>query len=421
MKKLILGILLLYTQLPINAQIRQAISKEVDVPVYSLPDVLTSVKGKKIKSIKTWEKIRRAEILKLYRDEMFGKVPGELKISDAHVWDNDDEALDGKAIRKQVGLTFRKNGRELYMEVLMYLPKNITNFPIFLGYNFMGNHTVVYDPDIRLTASWVRDNPAFGIIHNQVTEQSRGVAGSRWQIERIIAEGCGIATVYYGDVDPDHNDFENGIHPLFYTGSQNQPEDDQWGSIAAWAWGLSRVLDYFETDSDIDATKVVVFGHSRLGKTALWAGATDQRFAAVISNDSGCGGAALFRRQFGETLGVMNRNFPHWLCKNIIKYNNNEGSLPFDQHMLLALIAPRPLYVASATEDLWADPRGEFLSAKYASPVYKLYELEGFPCEDMPEADFPVTGNICYHIRSGKHDITPFDWEQYIRFAKSNL
>ena len=413
--------LLLIIPVLMNAQVRQAITDEKDVPVYELPEVLVSLKGKKIKNVKSWENIRRPEVLKMFQDEVYGRIPGDLKIARSRVVDEDENALGGIAKRKQVVLTFVKNDKELNVEILIYLPKGIQNFPLFLGYNFYGNHTIINDAAIRLTESWVRDNPAFGIVNNQITEQSRGVRSSRWPVEEIIKSGCGVATIYYGDVDPDRDNFGDGIHPLFYDKSQSEPADDEWGAIAAWAWGLSRALDYFETDKDIDATKVAVIGHSRLGKTALWAGATDRRFAAVISNDSGCGGAALSRRKFGETVARINTSFPHWFCNNFNKYNNHEEKLPVDQHMLLALIAPRPLYVASATEDLWADPRGEFLSAKFASPVYQLYGLEGLPATEMPEPDSPVKGIVSYHIRTGKHDITAYDWEQYIGFAKKML
>jgi len=405
----------------VTGQRENVISEESKVPNYTLPDVLTRLKGGKVKSPKDWNKKARPEILNFFANEVYGKVPGKLAISEVKIWEMGADALNGLAVRKQLSLFFRKGDRSVEVNVLMYLPKTTQKVPVFLAYNFTGNHTISDDPNIRLTESWVRDNPSVGIINNQVTEQSRRVDAESWPVEEIIKNGYGLVTVYYGDIDPDKNDFSDGIHPLFYAENQSKPKYNEWGSIAAWAWGLSRVLDYLETDSLVDAQKVAVLGHSRLGKTALWAGATDQRFALVVSNESGCGGAALSKRKFGETVQIINTSFPHWFCDNFLKYNDSEDLLPVDQHMLLALIAPRPLYVASAEGDKWADPRGEFLSAKYASPVYELLGQEGLPAKEMPEVNHPSMGTIGYHIRSGKHDLTLYDWQQYIRFADKHL
>ncbi len=408
----------LFILLQLTSHIASAQMTNQRTESYVVPDLLISQRNRKINTVKKWEKIRRPELLSLFQNEVYGKVPGNLTLSDTIVWERDDQALNGTAIRKQIGLFLRKNEQEIYVELLMFLPKNTSNFPLFLGYNFMGNHTISYDPNIRISESWVADNPAMGIIHNQLTEQSRGKRENRWPIQQIIDAGCGIATMYYGDIDPDRPNFSDGVHPLFYKNNETEPAHDEWGSISAWAWGLSKAMDYLQSDKDINPSKVIVFGHSRLGKTALWAAATDLRFAAAISNDSGCGGAALSRRRMGETVAKINSSFPHWFCQNFKKYNNRENTLPVDQHMLLALIAPRPLYVASATEDLWADPEGEFLAAALASPAYQLYGLSGLAAHQMPQENTPVFGNVSYHIRKGKHDITSYDWEQYIHFAK---
>ncbi|PHS03175.1 MAG: acetylxylan esterase, partial [Blastopirellula sp.] len=269
--------------------------------------------------------------------------------------------------------------------------------------NFDGNHTIHADAAI--------------IERGNAVE--RGAKASRWQVETIIDSGYALATVHRDQIDPDNyrNDFTDGIHPLFYDKGQVKPKPKEWGSIGAWAWGLSRTLDYLETDEQVDASKVAVIGHSRLGKSALWAGAQDTRFAMVISNNSGCGGAALYRRCYGERIHHIIKPVGYWFCTNHHQYQKREHDLPVDQHMLMALVAPRPLYVASATEDQWADPKGEFLAAKYASPVYELFDKANLSEHAMPKPDQPIHTTIGYHLRTGKHDVTAYDWQQYIKFA----
>jgi hypothetical protein len=388
---------------------------EAKVPQYSLPDPLLLANGERVKDVKTWTEKRRPEIFKLIESRMFGRAPERAERPAFEVMSDDARALNGTARRKQVLLTI--SGKKV--PLLLYLPPQARGrVPVFLALNFGGNHTVHADPGITLAEEWIQEPVTKTYVKKLAGESRRGAAASRWSVERILSRGYGLAVLYYGDIEPDNaNGYAGGIRPAFLIAGQAKPAADEWGSIAAWAYGLSRAMDYLETDKAVDAKHIAVFGHSRLGKTALWAGATDPRFAMVISNDSGEGGAAISRRIFGEQVKNLNTNFPHWFCENYRQYNDKEATLPFDSHMLIALCAPRPVYVASAEQDYWADPKGEFLGAAGAEPVYALFGKKGTGTSEMPAIHQPVGDTVRYHVRAGKHDVTDYDWQQYLDFA----
>jgi hypothetical protein len=397
---------------------------ETKVGLYTLPDPLLRSDGIRVMTADEWSSVRRPELMALFEIYMYGKVPKAPRpVTPFFVAGSEDRgALGGKAIRREVVIRFNDDPAGPVINLLVYLPPDLKpgqRVPMFLGLNFEGNHAVSKDAGITLSTQWLPDSDK-GVVNHRATEASRGTEASRWPVERILARGFGLATAYYGDIDPDFDDgFKNGVQPLFYRPGQSRPEPDEWGSIAAWAWGLSRAMDYLQSAPEVDASKVAVMGHSRLGKTALWAGARDPRFSIVISNNSGAGGAALSRRIFGETVARLNTSFPHWFCQNFKLFSDREGLLPVDQHELIALIAPRPVLISSAAEDLWADPKGEFLAAKGADPVYRLLGTDGMAIARWPEpaVNSLVKSTIGYRIRPGKHDVTSDDWDAYMDFA----
>jgi dienelactone hydrolase len=363
---------------------------EEKVPTYILPDIFTSVDGKKVTTKQQWDNGRRKEILELFRTNVFGRVPETPYQMSFKIIKTDKNALDGAATLKQVDIQIAAQGKELVIHLTLFTPNNAKP-----------------------------PSPAFLLIDNRGpvnTDPTRKRKSEFWPVEEVIARGYAIAVFYNADVDPDgFDDFKNGIHGLL---DRNPRPADAWGTLAAWAWGASRCMDYLVTDKSIDAGKVAVVGHSRGGKTALWAGAEDPRFALVVSNESGCGGAALARRKYGETVGRINTSFPHWFCTNFKKFSNNEDSMPVDMHMLLALTAPRALYVDCASEDLWGDPRGSYLALYHTVPVYNLLGVKSDIPEPMPPLNKQViSGKVGFHIRDGIHNMLLKDWNWFMDFA----
>jgi hypothetical protein len=409
------------TCLVCHAQTSRYNFDEHKIPPYTVPDPLVLASGKKVTDARTWTEKRRPELLAIFADQVYGKtpaVPANLRISEVTT---DRKALSGKAIRKQVTIFFTPDDAGPQVHLLVYLPAAAKNpSPVFVGLNFNGNHTVSADPGILPGEVWIRDPSAVNNVNNKdkkmlhlpPDDRTRGSSAANWQVEKLLARGYGLATAYYSDIEPDFvGGVEFGVRPALTS------DVEDWSALGAWAWGLSRVVDYLVSDKAIDAKRIALVGHSRLGKAALWAAGQDRRFSLVISNESGKGGASLLKRGFGETTDHLNGAFPHWFCRNYKQYTGHAENLPVDGNELLALIAPRPLYVASAADDLGSDPKGEFLSAVSASRVYQLLGKKGLGVTRMPAVDQPVMHDVGYHVRTGKHDVTEFDWDQYLNFA----
>lgn len=378
----------------LHAQKRETNYDEAKVPAYELPDPLQFDDGREVRNARQWEKKRRPQVLEVFAQEMYGHMPA--RPEGLHFSTISEETVyAGLGLRKVVRI-YLDADQTHWFDVLIHLPKDAAGpVPMFVGLNFKGNDATL---DER--------------------------ADFRWPYELVLKAGMGVATAWRDSIEPDGKDSklaeaegvcrDGGVRSWYN-------KDGDWGAISAWAWGLSRIVDYLETDEAYDTDRLAVIGHSRLGKTALWAGANDLRFDMVISNDSGCCGAAISRRKFGETFAVIDTSFPHWFTREFDKYKGREEIFPADQHWLIALAAPRPVYVASATEDLWADPKGEWLAAKAAEPVYALFGMQGLddgmPAPDVSDGD----GRIGYHIRRGTHNILAFDWQQYISFMNRHL
>lgn len=397
---------------------------ESKVGSYELPDPLIMADGRPVRDTRQWQTSRRPEILRAFRDLMYGHTPDLPVRVSPHVTHTRADAVGGLATRSLISLRLLDDAAAPRIHLMLYLPNGVKEpVPVFLGLSFHGNASVEDDPQIPLPGGWMRPTRSPAVVDHRATEALRGMNAGRWPLALALRRGYGVATFYYGDVEPDHLEgWRDGIrgYALRREG-RSERGPGEWGALGAWAWGLSRALDYLETNPAVDAQRVVVFGHSRLGKAALWAGAQDPRFAVVISNNSGEGGASLARRNFGENIAFSIAHASWRYCDRFREFIDREDDLPFDQHMLLALVAPRPLYIASATEDGLADPKGEFLSAVHAEPVYNLFGLQGLATSQWPPPDTPLGNTVGYHLRSGEHDITAYDWTLYLDFADRHL
>ena len=376
---------------------------EARVPDCVLPEALLCTNGRTVTSVNDWETLRRPELLELFRAHVYGRIPEEAAgVSLTVEHEERFTTLEGRAEATQYAVVLSSRRGTLPLDVLLVLPAGGGPVPVFTALNFRGNHTILADPRIRITHSWIPADE--GVVNNRATAAARGSRADRWPLDLIVSSGYGLAAAYCGDLDPDYDDgFLNGVHGLVSVPSGRDRQS--WGTISGWAWGLSRIVDLLLTNPRVDPARIAVLGHSRLGKAALWAAAQDSRFAAAISNDSGCGGAAITRREYGETVWAITTRFPHWFCEAFAGYANRADALPVDQHELLAVIAPRPVAVGSAEDDRWADPYGEYLSVYHAGPVYRLYGHETVRTPERPRTGARVGDRVRYHCRGGGHDL----------------
>ena len=403
---------------PLAAQSPRGNVDETKVGTYTLPDPLLLVNGAPVRTASDWVHKRRPEILELFAENVYGRSPQPPPSLTYDVFEKPAPALSGKAVREQVTIYFSPDRRGPKEDLLIYLPAARTGpVPVILTLNYIGNQSVIDDPGVKLATIWTPKTHE----RQLAAESSRG-HDKEFAVDKILARGYGFATVCYQDIEPDFNGgLQDGIRPLFYRPGQTRPSPDEWGAIGAWAFGLSRAMDYLEKDQAVDAHRVAIMGHSRLGKTVLWAGAMDTRFAMVIASCPGEGGASLARRNYGETVADLVKNFPYWFCANFAHFAVDPSRLPVDAHELIALLAPRPVYITGAEEDQWADPKGEFLAEVAAGPVYALFGAQTLGTDRMPGLNLPLIHTLAFHVRSGKHEVTAFDWDQFLTFADTNL
>lgn len=385
------------------------------------PDPLVMLDGTKVETSEQWFKQRRPELQKLFQHYMYGYLPEPTPITITNGRIKDD-LFGGKATKKEFTLKFGPKGTPP-IELLVVVPNKRTGpAPVFAALNFCGNHTALDDPSVTVTQSWMRDRCP-GCEDSKATDAGRGGEAEKWNVEMIIDRGYAVAMYYYGDVDPDKsdNDFTDGVHPHFFKAGQTEPGKHDWGAIASWAYGIHRVVDYCHVDADLDNDRIAVVGHSRLGKTTLLAAALDDRIALAIPHQAGCGGTAPSRSTVGESVERINTSFPHWFNDTFPEFNKQTERLPFDQHCLAALCAPRPVLFSNAQEDQWANPNGQFEMLKRASPVYELLGVEGLGSLEVPPDDKLLNSRLGYYIRPGSHSMTTRDWEVFLEFADKHL
>ncbi len=391
---------------------------EAKVGTYSLPDSLKLNNGKVVNDARTWYSKRRPEIVEMFETQQYGRAPGRPADETFEVVDAGTPALNGKAIRKQATIYLSKDKTGPSIDLLIYLPAAATKpVPMFFSINFGPVQYAVKDPGIKPETAW---DPKTNTRVVPTVDRGFGHINA----EALLNAGYGVATYYYGDVDPDYPEgFPNGIRARYLKPGQKDRSPDDWGSIAAWAWGMSRVEDYFETDKSIEAKRVVIHGVSRLGKTVMWAGAHDQRFAAVIASCSGEGGAALSHRDYGETIAHLTApsRYPYQFAINYAKYAGFPDKAPMDANLLIALIAPRPLLLQTGNTDYWSDPKGEFLAEVAAGPVYRLLGKQDLGTDAWPGAKQPIFHDLGYYMHDGGHGVVPSDWSIYIDFLKKAL
>ena len=389
---------------------------ESRMPAYTLPELLRCGDGTLAADAAAWQAKRRPELLRMFKEVMYGELPPLPDRIRYELLSEKKDAREGKAIRREVRIRFEmKNGRTHFMDLLYYIPANAEGpVPVFAGLTFFGNHAVTKEEDVLITGTAGDDGKV-------KISRERGLQERRFPIDTILERGYALAVVSYHDIFPDRETgWNDSIYKLFFSDDELKKRPAGYSSISAWAWGISRILDYLETVPEIDASRAAVFGHSRLGKSSLWAGANDERFKLVCVNDSGCGGAALSRRLYGETLFSMYHKDSigkWWFTDTLEAKAGHPELLPLDQHELIALIAPRSVAVHSATEDQWADPKGEYLSAYYAGPAFELFGKTPLASEIPPEPEHAVGTDVSYYYRIGKHDLLLSDWKHYLDMA----